>query len=95
MVRVALLDRDGVLDRDRDDYVKVEAEMVVFPYARAAVAALRRAGWRVYVCSNQSAVGRGLMTMKDARRITAKLIREAGPFDGIFYCFHRPDEGCD
>ena len=95
MVRVALLDRDGVLNRDRADYVKSVPEVEVLPGARAAVAAFRAAGWLVYVVSNQSAVGRRLTTPGAVAAITARLEAEAGPFDGVFYCFHRPDEGCD
>ncbi len=94
MVKVALLDRDGVLDRDRPDYIKNADELEVFPFARAALDALRRAEWLVYIVSNQSGVGRGLMTERDEEAITAKVVRELGLFEGIFYCFHTPDDGC-
>jgi D-glycero-D-manno-heptose 1,7-bisphosphate phosphatase len=94
MVRVAFLDRDGVLNKDRPDYIKNEDELEVFPFAREAVATLRRAGWLVYVVSNQSVVGRGLSSFADVEATTAKLVRLVGPFDGIFYCYHTPEDGC-
>ena len=94
MVRVAFLDRDGVLNRDRPDYIKNEGELEVFPFAREAVGAFRGAGWLVYVVSNQSVVGRGLSSFADVEATTAKLIRLAGPFDGIFYCYHKPEDRC-
>jgi D-glycero-D-manno-heptose 1,7-bisphosphate phosphatase len=94
MVKVAFLDRDGVLNRDRPDYIKNEGELEVFPFAREAVATLREAGWRVYIVSNQSVVGRGLSSLADVEAMTAKLVRLAGPVDGIFYCYHKPEDGC-
>ena len=94
MVRVAMLDRDGVLNHDRVDYIKNADELEVFPFAREAVETFRRAGWLVYVVSNQSVVARGLASADDVDAATAKLIREVGPLDGVFYCYHKPDDGC-
>jgi D-glycero-D-manno-heptose 1,7-bisphosphate phosphatase len=95
VVKVALIDRDGVINRDSDAYIKSPAELEVFPFAREAVATFRRAGWLVYIVSNQSAVARGLTTAAALDEITARLEKEAGPFDGVFYCYHHPDDGCD
>jgi D-glycero-D-manno-heptose 1,7-bisphosphate phosphatase len=49
----------------------------------------------LYIVSNQSGVGRGLMTEADLEEVTGELASTVGPFDGIFYCTHRPDDGCD
>lgn len=95
MVNVALLDRDGVLNRDRPDYIKNAAELEVFPFARAAVEAFKDAGWLVYVVSNQSVVARGLASRADVDGVTARLAREVGPVDGVYYCYHKPEDGCD
>jgi D-glycero-D-manno-heptose 1,7-bisphosphate phosphatase len=95
MVYVALLDRDGVLNRDRPDYIKNADELEVFPFARAAVETFRAAGWLVYVVSNQSVVARGLASREEVDGVTAKLTREVGPVDGIFYCYHKPEDRCD
>jgi D-glycero-D-manno-heptose 1,7-bisphosphate phosphatase len=94
MVCVALIDRDGVLNRDRPDYIKNEAELEVFPFARAALEAFKKAGWAVYVVSNQSVVARGLASLEDVEATTAKLVRAVGPFDGVFYCYHKPEDEC-
>jgi D-glycero-D-manno-heptose 1,7-bisphosphate phosphatase len=94
MVRVALLDRDGVLNKDRPDYIKNEAEFEVFPFARDAVEEFKRAGWLVYVVSNQSVVARGLASREDVDAVTEKMAREVGPIDGVFYCYHKPEDGC-
>ena len=56
-MRLVLLDRDGVLNQDRADYVKSPAELSLLPDAAAAVARLNRAGIKVAVVTNQSAVG--------------------------------------
>lgn len=95
MVYVALLDRDGVLNHDRPDYIKNADELEVFPFARAALETFRAAGWLVYVVSNQSVVARGLSSRADVDATTAKLTREVGPVDGVFYCYHRPEDRCD
>jgi D-glycero-D-manno-heptose 1,7-bisphosphate phosphatase len=95
MVYVALLDRDGVLNRDRPDYIKNAGELEVFPFARAAVETFRAAGWLVYVVSNQSVVARGLASRADVDAVTAKLTREVGRVDGVYYCYHKPEDGCD
>jgi D-glycero-D-manno-heptose 1,7-bisphosphate phosphatase len=95
MVKVVFLDRDGVLNRDSPDYIKNEAELELFPFAREAVATFRRAGWIVYVASNQSVVGRGLSTMAEVEAVRDKLVRLAGPFDGVYYCYHTPEDRCE
>jgi D-glycero-D-manno-heptose 1,7-bisphosphate phosphatase len=95
MVNVALLDRDGVLNRDSPDYIKNAGELEVFPFARDAVETFKAAGWLVYVVSNQSVVARGLASRGDVDGATSKLIREVGPVDGVFYCYHKPEDGCE
>ncbi|NIT35331.1 MAG: HAD-IIIA family hydrolase [candidate division Zixibacteria bacterium] len=94
MVCVALIDRDGVLNRDRPDYIKNEDELEVFSFARAALETFKDAGWLVYVVSNQSVVGRGLASVAAVEATTAKLVRAVGPVDGVFYCYHRPEDEC-
>jgi D-glycero-D-manno-heptose 1,7-bisphosphate phosphatase len=71
-----LLDRDGVLNRHRPDFVKSPAELELIPGAAAAVARLNRAGHHVVVCTNQSCIGRGIIDMTMLERIHACL-REA------------------
>jgi D-glycero-D-manno-heptose 1,7-bisphosphate phosphatase len=97
--RAVLLDRDGVLNYNRRDHVKSPDELVLIPGAAEAVGALKRAGWVVVIVSNQSGVGRGLYPQEALEAITAKLRGEleaaGGQVDGIYYCLHAPDAGCD
>jgi histidinol-phosphate phosphatase family protein len=95
MVKVVLLDRDGVLNAETANYVKSPAELEVFPSAVDGLNRLREAGYLVYIVSNQSGVGRGFMTLADLGEVTEKLISVVGPLDGVYYCTHKPDDGCD
>ena len=97
--RAVLLDRDGVITRRRDDYVKAWDEVEVLPGAAEAVARLCAAGYRVGVVTNQSAVGRGLMSMDTLdgihRGLDAVVGAAGGAIDVFLVCPHRPDDGCD
>lgn len=70
---LALLDRDGVLNEDRPDFVKTPDELRMIDGAAAAVARLNSAGWRVAVCTNQSCVGRGIVQPAMLDRIHDRL----------------------
>jgi D-glycero-D-manno-heptose 1,7-bisphosphate phosphatase len=70
---LALLDRDGVLNEDRPDFVKTPDELRLIAGAAEAVARLNRAGWRVAVCTNQSCVGRGIVRADMLERIHDRL----------------------
>lgn len=91
---LVLLDRDGVLNQDRRDYVKTPAELVMIQGAAAAVARLNAAGVRVALCTNQSAVGRGIMEAAMLDRIHAALrealARDGARLDAIFACTDAP-----
>ncbi|HHQ15105.1 MAG TPA: D-glycero-beta-D-manno-heptose 1,7-bisphosphate 7-phosphatase [Chromatiales bacterium] len=97
--RLVILDRDGVINRDSDDYIKSPAEWEPLPGSLAAIAALNQAGFTVVIASNQSGLGRGLFTADDLDAIHRKM-RDAitaagGRLDGIYYCPHRPEDNCD
>jgi len=93
-----ILDRDGVINRDRADYVKTPAELDFLPGSLEAIAALTQAGYGVVVATNQSGVGRGLLSEQDLDAIHAKLetaVKAAGgQLLGVFVCPHAPDAGC-
>ena len=99
MGKLILLDRDGVINRDSDAFVKSVAEFLPLPGAIEAIGALCAAGFRVAVCTNQSGVGRGLLTETELGRIHEKLITlvesAGGRIESIRYCPHLPDAGCD
>lgn len=97
--RLVILDRDGVINADRPDFVRCVEQFEPLPGALAAVAAMSRAGWRVAVATNQSGIGRGyfdreaLEAMHD--RLRDGVATEGGKVDSIQFCPHRPDEGCE
>ncbi|MDH3510489.1 MAG: D-glycero-beta-D-manno-heptose 1,7-bisphosphate 7-phosphatase [Gammaproteobacteria bacterium] len=97
--QVIVLDRDGVINQDSPEFVKTTDEWLPLPGSLDAIAALSRAGFLVTVATNQSGVGRGLLTAEMLEEIHKKMvdsIRAAGgKLDGIFVCPHRPDDGCD
>lgn len=70
---LVLLDRDGVLNHDRADYVKSPGELVMIDGAAAAVRRLNEAGHQVVVCTNQSCVGRGVIDLAMLERIHGRL----------------------
>jgi D-glycero-D-manno-heptose 1,7-bisphosphate phosphatase len=93
-----LLDRDGVINRNRSDYVKSWAEFQFLPGARAAIAQLTRAGYRLFVVTNQACVGKGLVaeeTLRELhRRMTHELGRAGGRVETVLCCAHRAGDGC-
>lgn len=94
-----LLDRDGVINENRPDYVTRWEEFRFLPRAVEALAAMRARGLRVAIVTNQSAVGRGLMTAEalDAihTRMLSALESERITIQGIFACLHAPWHRCD
>lgn len=96
-----VLDRDGVLNAEAParGYVTSPEQWRWIPGALDALALLARAGYRVSIATNQSGVGRGLMTRQDLDAVHARMTREArdagGRIDAVFACLHAPDDGCD
>lgn len=97
-LKVVLLDRDGVLNADREDYVKTPEEFRILPGAAEAVARLNRAGYSVAVVSNQAGVPKGLLSEDALWEITSLLRQEVekagGEIDGVYYCLHRNEDRC-
>jgi D-glycero-D-manno-heptose 1,7-bisphosphate phosphatase len=95
-----ILDRDGVLNQEAHGggYVREPEEFFWLPGALDGIAMLRRAGVYLSVATNQSGVGRGLMTLGqlDAvhHRMQTEAIGHGAALDAIFYCPHAPGEGC-
>lgn len=97
--RIIVLDRDGVINEESDDFIKTPDEWIPLPGSLDAISALSHAGFRIAVTTNQSGVGRGLYTLEMLESIHEKMITSihaaGGEVDGIFFCPHLPDEGCD
>jgi len=98
-MNLIILDRDGTINEDRDDYVKSPDDWVPIPGALEAIARLNHAGWHIVVASNQSGLGRGLFDMAALNAMHAKmntlLAKVGGRIDAVFFCPHTPDDGCD
>jgi len=99
MSKLVILDRDGVINHDSDDYIKTVDEWVPIHGSLEAISRLKRAGYQVAVASNQSGLARGYFTVDTLRAMHDKmeslLAQRGAGVDGIFYCPHGPDEGCN
>lgn len=93
-----LLDRDGVINRDSDDYIRGPADWEPIPGSIEAIAALSQAGYQLAVVTNQSGLSRGFFGLDELEAIHAELCRQVeeqgGCLAGIFYCPHSPDQHC-
>jgi len=91
------LDRDGTLNYD-PGYLKVAAELKLLAGVGPALARLKGAGAKLVVVTNQSGVGRGIITLKDLEAIHARLEglleQEGAALDAIYFCPHHPDDRC-
>ncbi len=99
MRRAVFLDRDGVINENRSDYVKSWDEFNFLPGALDSLRRLARTPYHIVVISNQSAINRGLVSWAEVDAINRRMVREietaGGRIDGIYVCPHRPDEGCE
>ncbi|WP_036247748.1 D-glycero-beta-D-manno-heptose 1,7-bisphosphate 7-phosphatase [Methylobacter sp. BBA5.1] len=98
MDRYVLLDRDGVINHDSDDYIKSPEEWRPIEGSLEAIALLNRHGYKVVVITNQSGLQRGLFDQATLDRIHAKMHRLAadkgGKIDSLYFCPHGPADGC-
>lgn len=98
-MKVVILDRDGVINNDSENYIKSAAEWIPIDGSIEAIAELSSAGYRVVVATNQSGLGRSLFDEFALAQIHHKLcsmVEEAGGIvDGIFYCPHVPEDLCE
>lgn len=94
-----ILDRDGVINYDSDQYIKSPDEWQPIPGSLEAIALLNRHGYQVLVATNQSGIARGHYDLETLDLIHEKLMRElasvGGYVDEIFFCPHHPDEKCN
>jgi D-glycero-D-manno-heptose 1,7-bisphosphate phosphatase len=98
-MKLLVLDRDGTLNRQRDDHVASPDEWEPIPGALEAVARLNQAGWHVVLATNQSGVGRGIFDMAALNAVHAKMHRAlaavGAKIDAVFFCPHAPEDACD
>ena len=98
VLKLAILDRDGTINEDRDDFVKSADEWVPLPGALEGIARLNHAGWHVVVATNQSGLARGLFDMSALNAMHIKfntlLAERGGRVDAIFFCPHTDEDHC-
>jgi D-glycero-D-manno-heptose 1,7-bisphosphate phosphatase len=98
-MKLCILDRDGTINEDSDDYVKSPAEWQPLPGALDAIARINHAGWHVVVVTNQSGLGRGLFDVSALNAMHTKmhtmLATVGARVDAIFYCPHAPEDHCN
>jgi D-glycero-D-manno-heptose 1,7-bisphosphate phosphatase len=97
MSRALFMDRDGTVMVDIG-YPRTPDEVELLPDAPETLARLRELGLKLVVVSNQSGVGRGLVTADEAAsvhaRFVAALLAHGVELDAAYYCPHAPDAGC-
>ena len=97
-VKAVLLDRDGVINANRDGYVTSWNQFRFLPGAIEALRQLTVAGYRLAVITNQAAIGRGLASVKEVEEVNGRMVSvlaAAGArVDAVLYCPHAPEEGC-
>ncbi len=98
-MKLIILDRDGVINQDSDDYIKSVDEWQPIPGSVEAIAKLSMNDYRVLVATNQSGIARGLFDLDTLAQMHDKmhqLVNEAGGIiEAVFFCPHGPDDGCD
>ncbi len=98
-MKLVILDRDGVINEDSDQFIKNTTEWKPIPGSLEAIARLNHAGYRVVVASNQSGIGRGLLDMGALNAINDRMYRAlaqvGGRIDALFYCPHAADANCE
>lgn len=93
-----ILDRDGVINKDSDNFVKSADEWLPIDGSIDAMARLSQAGFRIAIATNQSGLGRGLFRQADLDAMHDKMLSlvkaAGGEIAGIFFCPHTPDDHC-
>jgi D-glycero-D-manno-heptose 1,7-bisphosphate phosphatase len=93
------LDRDGVINKHRSDYVKSIGEFELLPRVAHYLRQLQKLGFKLVIVTNQSAVNRGLISLDQLKVIHNFLVKELSRHEcyiaDIFYCPHTPDENCE
>lgn len=99
MTKAIFLDRDGVINQERKDYVKKVEEFSILENVSDAINLIKNHGFLVIIITNQSAVNRKLLTIENLNKIHEKLQmylkKQNTSFDGVYFCPHMPSENCE
>lgn len=98
MAKLIILDRDGVINEDSDNYVRSVEEWLPIPGSIEAIARLSKAGYMIAVATNQSGIARGYYPLSELEAMHDKMnqlvLEKGGKIDCIAFCPHSPDDGC-
>ena len=98
-MKLVILDRDGVINQDSDNFIKSVDEFIPLPGSVEAIAKLKHAGYTVFVATNQSGISRGYYDVATLDAMHQKLAEQLQAFDaeidGIEFCPHGPDDKCN
>ena len=99
MTRAIFLDRDGVINQERKDYVKKLDEFIILDKTSDAINIIKNHGFLVIIITNQSPINRKLLSVETLNKIHEKLQsyleRYDTSFDGVYFCPHTPSENCE
>lgn len=92
------LDRDGVIIENRPNYVRTWSDVLIYPQAVEALQRVASSKYKIIIITNQSAVGRGIISQETAHEINLRLMKEinnaGGRIDEVFMCPHAPRDNC-
>ena len=98
-MKLVILDRDGVINHDSDDYIKSVDEWIAIDGSIEAIVRLNQAGYNVAVATNQSGISRGYFTISTLNAMHQKMYElvqlAGGHIDGVFFCPHSPSDLCE
>ncbi|WP_039916057.1 D-glycero-beta-D-manno-heptose 1,7-bisphosphate 7-phosphatase [Cellvibrio mixtus] len=97
-MKLIILDRDGVINYDREDFVKSADECVPIDGSIDAIVRLNKAGFTVVIATNQSGLAKDKFDLEDLEAMHEKITRlveeQGGEIGAIFYCPHRDEDNC-
>lgn len=98
-MKLLILDRDGVINYEHEDFIKTPEEWIPIPGSLEAIARINSLGYTVVVCTNQSGLSRKLYTVETLNQIHKKMldsvVEHGGKIDSVFYCPHLPIDNCN
>jgi D-glycero-D-manno-heptose 1,7-bisphosphate phosphatase len=98
-MKLVILDRDGVINYDSDEFIKSPDEWIPIPGSLAAIAELNKQGFTVAIATNQSGIGRGYYSLETLNAIHQKMLQaikdHGGEVAALAFCPHNPDDNCE
>ena len=98
MIPALFLDRDGVIIENKSNYVRSVDDITFYAQALQALKQLKHSDLKIFLVTNQSAVGRGIISLSTAAEINHHVLeiiqKNDGRIDEVFMCPHAPKENC-